>query len=64
MGLELVDTPGTNDLGLAPLSLGGLTKGATPLQMAAAYGTIANGGLYTKPHFITRIVDVSGVGSI
>ncbi|NLB88219.1 MAG: penicillin-binding protein 1A [Syntrophomonadaceae bacterium] len=61
MGLELIDTPGTNDLGLAPLSLGGLTKGATPLQMAAAYGTIANGGLYTKPHFITRIVDVNGV---
>lgn len=61
MGLELVDTPGTNDLGLAPLSLGGLTKGATPMQMAAAYGAIANGGIYTKPHFITRIVDVNGV---
>ncbi len=61
MGLELVDSPGTNDLGLAPLSLGGLTKGATPLQMAAAYGAIANGGVYTKPHFITRIADVNGV---
>lgn len=61
MGLELIDSPGTNDLGLAPLSLGGLTKGATPMQMAAAYGTIANGGVYTKPHFITRIVDVNGI---
>lgn len=61
MGLELVDTPGTNDLGLAPLSLGGLTKGATPLQMAAAYGAIGNGGIYVKPHFITRIVDDKGI---
>jgi len=61
MGLELVDSPGTNDLGLAPLALGGLTKGATPVQMSAAYGTIANGGIYEKPHLITRIVDEDGV---
>lgn len=60
MGLELVDTPGTNDLGLAPLALGGLTHGATPVQMAAAYGTIANGGIYMKPHFIRRIEDSNG----
>ncbi len=60
MGLELIDAPGTNDLGLAPLSLGGLTKGATPMQMAAAFGTIANGGVYAEPHFITRIEDVDG----
>ncbi|HOB12371.1 MAG TPA: penicillin-binding protein 1A [Syntrophomonadaceae bacterium] len=57
LGLELVDSPGTNDLGLAPLSLGGLTHGATPVQMAAAYGAIGNGGIYMKPHFIEKIVD-------
>ncbi|MEN6463469.1 MAG: PBP1A family penicillin-binding protein [Syntrophomonas sp.] len=61
LGLELVDTKGTNDLGLAPLSLGGLTKGATPLQMAAAYGAFGNSGVFVKPHFITRIVDADGV---
>lgn len=61
MGLELVDSPGSNDLGLAPLSLGGLTKGATPVQMAAAYGAIGNGGVYIPPHFITRIEDANGV---
>lgn len=61
MGLELIDTPGTNDLALAPLSLGGLTKGATPLQMAGAYATIANSGVYTTPHFISRIEDANGV---
>jgi len=61
MGLELVETPGTNDLGLAPLALGGLTRGVTPVQMAAAYGSIANGGTYMKPHFVTRIVDEDGI---
>lgn len=61
LGLELVDKPGTNDLALAPLSLGGLTHGATPVQMAAAYGAIGNGGTYVKPHFIERIVDDQGV---
>ena len=57
LGLPLVDSPGTNDLSLAPLSLGGLTRGITPLQMAGAYASIANGGVYSKPHFITKIVD-------
>ncbi|MBC7075445.1 MAG: penicillin-binding protein 1A [Syntrophomonadaceae bacterium] len=61
LGLELIDTPGTNDLGLAPLSLGGLTRGATPLQMAAAYGAFGNGGIYIRPHFIRKIVDADGV---
>ncbi len=60
LGLELLDTPGTNDLGLAPLSLGGLTHGATPVQMAGAYGAIGNGGIYMKPHFIKRIEDDNG----
>jgi penicillin-binding protein 1A len=59
-GLDLIDEPGTNDLSLAPLALGGLTKGATPVQMAAAYGAIANGGIYIKPHFITKIIDEYG----
>ncbi|MGI5922001.1 MAG: transglycosylase domain-containing protein [Syntrophomonadaceae bacterium] len=61
LGLELVDTRGKNDLALAPLSLGGLTKGATPLQMAAAYGAFGNSGVYVKPHFITKILDSDGV---
>lgn len=60
LGLPLVDTPGTNDLGLAPLSLGGLTKGVTPEQMAAAYGSLGNNGIYVQPHFITRIEDANG----
>lgn len=60
LGLPLIDKPGKNDLALAPLSLGGLTRGATPVQMAAAYGSFGNGGLYIKPHFISKIVDSKG----
>ncbi|MEA1960209.1 MAG: penicillin-binding protein 1A [Bacillota bacterium] len=61
LGLSLVDTPGNNDLALAPLSLGGLTKGTNPLQMAGAYGAFGTGGYYIKPHFIRKIVDQNGV---
>jgi penicillin-binding protein 1A len=61
LGLDLVDSPGKNDLNLASLALGGLTKGATPVQMAAAYCAFGNTGLYNQPHFITKIVDSNGV---
>ncbi|HEX3011782.1 MAG TPA: PBP1A family penicillin-binding protein [Syntrophomonadaceae bacterium] len=61
LGLDLVDKKGSNDLNLASLSLGGLTKGATPVQMAAAYGAFGNSGVYVKPHFISKIVDANGV---
>ncbi len=41
-------------------SLGGLTKGVTNLELTAAYASIANGGVYTKPIFFTRILDRNG----
>ena len=43
-----------NDDGL-PLALGGLDKGISPLQMAGAYSTIANDGVYIEPTFYTQI---------
>ena len=43
-----------NDEGL-PLALGGLDKGISPLQMAGAYSTIANDGIYIEPTFYTKI---------
>jgi penicillin-binding protein 1A len=61
LGLSLVDSPGTNDLNLAALALGGLTKGATPLQMAAGYSSFGNTGIYNQPHFIDKIVDSNGL---
>ncbi len=38
-----------------PLALGGLEKGISPLQMAGAYSTIANDGIYIEPTFYTKI---------
>ena len=42
------------------LALGGTTNGATPLEMAVAYGTVANDGVYITPTFYTKVVDSSG----
>lgn len=48
------------DNSLAPLALGGLTWGVTPLEMAGAYAAIANNGLYIEPTFYTKVVDSKG----
>ena len=42
------------------LALGGLEKGISPLQMAAAYATIANDGVYIEPTFYTEVVNSNG----
>lgn len=42
------------------LVLGGLSKGATPLQMADAYTVFANNGVRHKARFIRKIVDADG----
>lgn len=39
------------------LALGGLDKGISPLQMASAYATIANDGVYIEPTFYTKIIN-------
>jgi cell division protein FtsI (penicillin-binding protein 3) len=31
--------------------------GVTPVQMAAAYGAVANGGIWTRPHLALRVAD-------
>ena len=43
-----------------PLAIGGLSEGISPLEMAAAYATIANNGEYIKPTFYTKVLDSSG----
>ncbi len=42
------------------LSIGGLNKGISPLEMAGAYASIANDGVYTTPIFYTKVVDKEG----
>lgn len=46
-----------NDKNLAALALGGLTKGITLYELAAAYRTLVTDGIYKDPHFYTKIVD-------
>lgn len=41
-------------------ALGGLTTGVSPLEMAGAYGTFANNGVYIEPFAITKITDKNG----
>lgn len=45
------------DKDLSPLALGGLTKGVTVKEMAAAYAVFANEGKYNEPHTYTKVLD-------
>lgn len=42
------------------IALGGLTRGVSPLEMASAYGTLANNGMRVTPHGIVRVTDDKG----
>lgn len=42
------------------LAIGGLNWGINPLEMAGAYASIANDGVYTTPTFYTKVVDSNG----
>jgi penicillin-binding protein 1A len=54
MGLDLPD----NAAKVASLPLG--VSNQTPLEMATAYGTIANGGVQNPPYFVERVEDRDG----
>lgn len=42
------------------MALGKLTEGVTNLEMTAAYGSIANQGIYKAPRFYNKVVDSRG----
>lgn len=50
----------TDKSSLAAVSIGGFTTGITPLEMAGAYATIANNGVYRRPMFYTKVTDPEG----
>lgn len=54
-----ISTLSKRDENLA-LALGGLDKGISPLEMAGAYSTIANNGVYIEPTFYTKIIANNG----
>ncbi|MBQ2614038.1 MAG: PBP1A family penicillin-binding protein [Clostridia bacterium] len=60
--VEKRDINGTiySDIGYSQLGLGGLTDGVTVLEMAAAYATFANEGIYNKPYIYTEVKDKEG----
>lgn len=43
-----------------PMALGGLTKGVSNLELTTAFASVANGGVYNKATFYTKIVDHDG----
>lgn len=53
------DNP-VNDMNAAALSLGGMTNGISPLQMAGGYGTFANQGTYIEPIAYSKITNKYG----
>lgn len=57
MGLSTLSSSSDNNLAAA---LGGLTNGVTPLDMASAYGVLADGGIRVSPVSITKIIDRNG----
>ncbi len=59
---EQVDIDGQiyTDVGLAPLALGAMTEGISPMEMAASYSIFGNGGKFTTPHCYTSIEDYNG----
>lgn len=48
------------DKNLSSLALGGLTDGLSATEMAAAYATFANNGIYNEPHTYTSVVNGDG----
>ena len=49
-----------SDIALAPMALGEMTDGVTPLSMAGAYQIFGNGGYFTEPYSYTKVLDSEG----
>ncbi len=55
-----VTTLSEKDISHAPMALGSLSWGISPLEMAAAYAMFGNGGVYTTPQCYTTVEDAEG----
>ncbi|MCM1333527.1 MAG: transglycosylase domain-containing protein [Bacteroides sp.] len=58
LGFSHLDS--VNDVAYSPLATGGLTDGATLVELTAAYQIMGNGGMYYKPYFYSKVVDSNG----
>ncbi|MBQ5822679.1 MAG: penicillin-binding protein 1A, partial [Selenomonadaceae bacterium] len=60
MGISTFVKEGSaNDMNYA-VSIGGMTKGVTPLEMTSAYGTFANDGVHVEPVAIVKVLNQKG----
>ena len=50
----------TKDRALSPLAIGSLTHGTNTVEMAAAYATFGNGGLYYYPYSYYKVTNSQG----
>ncbi len=57
---SVVEEGPTNDKNASALALGGMTKGISPLQMSAAFGTIPNQGTRIDSTTYTKVEDKQG----
>lgn len=56
----LLDSKTKEDKYFPSLVLGGMAQGISPLEISAAYGTLANGGTYIEPTVFTTITTYDG----
>ena len=57
---EVINGKSYTDIGLSQLALGGLTKGVSTLEMAAAYSVFPRNGVYIEPRTYSRVEDANG----
>ena len=57
---SIIETGDVNDMNAAALALGGMSKGISPLEMVAGYGSFANKGTYTEPVAYTKVTNKRG----
>nr|MBO2471970.1 penicillin-binding protein [Bacillota bacterium] len=60
MGITTLVTEGRRHDAVLALALGGITNGVRPIEMAAAYGVLANQGIRSKPMAILKVVSTDG----
>lgn len=58
--VEKEDNPTWNDMDYAPLTLGGMSYGISPFEMAGAFTSLANEGKYANPYVISKIESNTG----
>ena len=49
-----------SDKDYAPLALGAMSVGVSPVQLAAGYVPLVNGGVYIKPYTYLKVIDSEG----